>query len=81
MDSYDMCQIMKNRMEAPAGKLKLSEVLEIHLMMDFIMKLPLVAGKDAILVVCDRLSKITYFVAITEGTSAEELARLFRDNV
>ena len=34
-----------------------------------------------ILVVCDRLSKITYFVATTEGTLAEELVRLFRDNV
>jgi len=41
----------------------------------------MVAGKDAILVVCDRLSKMTYFVATTEGTTAEGLARLFRDNV
>jgi len=50
-------------------------------MVDFITKLPLVAGKNVILVVCDRLSKITHFVATTEGTSAESLARLFRDNV
>ena len=27
------------------------------------------------------MSKITYFVATTEETSAERLARLFRDNV
>jgi len=40
-----------------------------------------VAGKDAILVVCDRLSKMTHFVATTEGTSMEGLARLFRDNM
>ena len=53
----------------------------IHLIVDFIMKLPLVAGKDAILVVCDRLSKMTYFVATTKGTLVEGLARLFRDNV
>ena len=39
------------------------------------------AGKDAILVVYDRLSKMTHFVATTEGTSAEGLARLFRDNM
>jgi len=44
-------------------------------------KLPLVAGKDVILVVCDKLSKITYFVVTTKGTSAKGLARLFRDNV
>ena len=50
-------------------------------MVDFIIKLPIVARKDAILVVYDRLSKMTYFVAITEETSVEELARLFRNNV
>jgi len=50
-------------------------------MVDFITKLPLVAGKDVILVVYDRLSKITYFVATTEGISVERLARLFKDNV
>ena len=27
------------------------------------------------------MSKITYFVATTEGTLVEDLARLFRDNV
>ena len=50
-------------------------------MVEFITKLLLVAGKDVILVVCDWLSKITYFVATTEETSVEGLARLFRDNV
>ena len=49
--------------------------------MDFITKLPLVVGKNAILVVCDRLSKMIYFVAMTEGTSVEGLMRLFRDNI
>jgi len=50
-------------------------------MVDFIIKLPSVAGKDVILVVCNRLSKMTYFVATTKRISAEELARLFRDNI
>jgi len=71
-------------MEEVAGKLKLSEVPEkpwTHLTVDFITKLPVVAGKDVILVVYSRLSKMTHFVATTEGTSAEGLARLFRDNV
>jgi len=48
---------------------------------DFITKLPLVAGKDVILVVCDRLFKMTHYVATTEGTLAEGLTRLFRNNV
>ncbi len=50
-------------------------------MVDFVTKLPLVARKDVILIVCDRLSKITYFVATTEEISAEELTMLFKDNV
>ena len=78
------CQRMKNRTEKPAEKLKLSEVPQktwMHLTVDFIMKLPVVAGKDAILVVCDRLSKMTHFVTTMEETSAEGLARLFQDNV
>jgi len=45
------------------------------------MKLLLVAVKDAILVVCNRLSKIMHFVVTTEEISVEELARLFRDNI
>jgi len=50
-------------------------------MVEFITKLPLVAGKDTILVVYDRLSKMIHFMAMTEGTSAEGLAKLFRDNI
>ena len=45
------------------------------------MKLLLVARKDVILVVCDKLFKITHFVATTEETTAEGLVRLFRDNM
>jgi len=48
---------------------------------DFITKLLLVAEKNTILVVYNQLSKMTYFVATTEGTLAEGLARLFKDNV
>jgi len=49
-----MCQRLKNRTEVPAGKLKLSKMPEklwTYLMVDFITKLLVVAGKDAILVV------------------------------
>ena len=80
VEGCDLCQRMKNRTEEPAGKLKLSKVPKrpwSHLTVDFITKLPVVAGKDAVLVVCDRLSKMTHFVATTKGTSAEGLARLF----
>jgi len=69
VEGYDLYQRMKNRMEEVAEKLKLSEILEkpwIYLTVDFIMKLPIVARKDVILVVCDWLSKITHFVTTTK---------------
>ena len=75
---------MKNRTEAPAEKLimnKVSEKALIYLIVDFITKLPLVAEKNAILVVCNQLSKIAHFMVITEETSAEGLVRQFQDNV
>jgi len=84
VEGCDSCQRMKNRMEELAGKLKLSEVPKkswSHLTVDFITKLLVVAGRDVVLVVCDRLSKMTHFVAMTEETSVEGLARLFWDNV
>jgi len=75
---------MKNRTETPAGKLMMNEVLEklwTYLMVDFIMQLLLVAGKNAILVVCDRLSRIAHFVATIEKTLVKGLVTLFRDNM
>ena len=81
VDSCDMYQRIKNRIEE---KLKLSKVLkkpQIHLIVDFTTKLLLVAKKDVILVICNKLSKIAHFMATTERMLAEELAMLFRDNM
>jgi len=75
---------MKNRAEMPAGKLRPNQVPERlwqHILVDFIMKLPISKSYDSILVVCDRFSKMFYFVATIEKTTAEGLARLFRDNM
>jgi len=52
-----------------------------HISADFITKLPLAQGYDSILVVVDRLTKMVHFIPTMEKTSAEGLARLFRDNV
>ena len=79
-----MCQRIKNRIEALVWKLIANEIPEklyMHLTVDFITKLLLVVGKDIILMICDQLSKMAHFVATKEETSAEDLARLFRDNV
>ena len=81
IEEYNLYQSMKNRTETPAEKLIVNEVLEklqTHLMVDFITKLPLVAEKDIVLVMCDRLSKMVHFVATTKQTLVEGLVR---DNV
>jgi len=44
---------------------------------DFITKLPLAQGYDIILVVCDRMTKMVYFMSTTEKTSVERVTRLF----
>ena len=44
-------------------------------------ELHLTAKKDMILVIYNRLSKMTYFVVTIERTLAEGLARLFRNNM
>jgi len=52
-----------------------------HISADFITKLPLAQGYDSILVVVDQLTKMVHFIPTTEKTSAEGLAKLFRNNV
>jgi len=75
---------MKNRAEMPAGKLRPNQVPERpwqHILVDFIMKLPVSKGHDLILVVCDKFLKMSHFVVTTEKTTVEGLMRLFRDNM
>jgi len=84
VEGCDQCQRMKNRVEMPAEKLRPNEVPERpwqHISVDFIMKLLVSKDHDLILVVCDRFSKMSHFVATTEKMTAEGLARLFRGNV
>jgi len=79
-----MCQRIKNCIEILAEKLIVNKILKklwTHLTVYFITKLPLVARKDAILVVYDTLSKTVYFVAMTKKTSVKGLVWLFRNNI
>jgi len=52
-----------------------------HILVDLIMKLPISKGYDSILVVYNRFLKMLYFIAMTEKIMAEDLAKLFRDNM
>jgi len=84
MEGYDQYQRIKNRAEIPAGKLRPNKVPERpwqHISVDLITKLLVSKGYDLILVVCYRFSKISYFMVTTEKITAEELVRLFRNNV
>jgi len=65
VEGCDACQQNKNRMQPPAGKLMPNSIPEkawSHISADFIMKLPLVQGYDAILVVVDRFTKMGHFI-------------------
>jgi len=84
IESYDIYQRNKNHTEALVGKLMPNIVPEkpwSHIAVDFITKLPLVQWYDMILVVCNRMMKIAHFVSTIEKTLAEEVVRLFWDNV
>jgi len=84
MKGCDACKHNKNCTEQPVGKLIPNSIPEkpwTHILVDFITKLPLAQGYDSILVVVNRLTKMAHFIPTTEKTIAEELARLFRDNV
>jgi len=53
----------------------------MHILADFITKLPLAQGYNTILVVVDWLTKMVHFIPTTEKMTAEGLAKLFRDNI
>ena len=84
VEGYDSCQRNKNYTKQLAGKLmpnSISEKPQMHILADFITKLPLAQEYDLILVVVDKLTKIVHFIPTTKRTSAEGLARLLRDNM
>jgi len=84
MKGCNSCQRNKNHIEQPADKLIPNSILEklwSHILVDFITKLLLAQGYDLILVIVNRLTKMVYFIPTTKKTSAEGLARLFRNNV
>ena len=84
MEGCDFCQRNKNYIEQLAGKLMPNSIPEkpwIHILADFITKLPLAQEYNTILVVVDQLTKIMYFILTTERTSVEGLVRLFRNNI
>jgi len=84
VEGCNACQKNKNHIEQLAGKLMPNSILKkpwIHILTDFITKLPLAQEYDSILVVVNKLTKIVYFIPTMERISVKGLAQLFRDNV
>lgn len=85
VQSCVLCQCNKSSTVAPAGLLQPLPIPSDKwesVSMDFITQLPCTqAGYDAVLVVCDRLSKLVHFIPTTTTAKAEDVARLFVDNI
>jgi hypothetical protein len=81
----DSCQRVKSANRAPAGLLQPLPVPERpwqSISMDFITCLPVTPrGHDTILVVVDRLTKLSHFLPMRETTDAAGVAALLREQV
>ena len=79
------CQRNKGRNQLPGGLLQPLPVPTRRwsdISLDFITHLPLTrSGHTAIFVVVDRLSKLVHFTPTVDTASAEDVARLFVDNI
>ena len=84
VDSCAICQQTKTSRKKPLGLLTPLPVASRPwkcISMDFITKLPLSNNFDSILVVVDRFSKMTHFIPCSESINAENLAKLFIENI
>lgn len=61
--------------------LPIPEIAWTHVSMDFIEGLPKSHGKTTILVVVDRLTKYSHFLALTHPYTAQTVARVYLDNI
>ena len=79
------CQRNKGRNSLPAGLLQPLPVPDqrwTDVSMDFITHLPKTrSGHTSIYVVVDRLSKLAHFIPTVDTASADDVARLFIDNI
>lgn len=81
INGYVLYQRIRNYMKALIVNIIANKMLEKLWIYLIVTKLPLVAKKDEILVVYNRLFKMVYFVVMIKRILVEGLARLFRDNI
>ena len=79
-----VCQTEKGSYLKPAGELQPLELPQRkwdHVAIDFITKMPLFEGKNTILTIVDKATKMCHFVPCAETVSAKDVARLYWNNV
>uniref|UniRef100_A0A0A8YDI1 Integrase catalytic domain-containing protein n=1 Tax=Arundo donax TaxID=35708 RepID=A0A0A8YDI1_ARUDO len=79
-----VCQVTKAEHVANPSLLDLLEIPYMswtHLTMDFIEGLPKSKGNDAILVVVDRFTKYSHFIALSHPYTVQQVVQLFIEHV
>ena len=82
--SCPVCQQEKGSHLLPGGKLQPLEVPTQkwdQVVIDFVTDLPEDEGKDAVLTVIDKATKMVYFCPCTKSITGKETAQLFRNSV
>ena len=80
----DVCQRFKPELVAYPGLLQplpVPETIWSEISMDFITSLPMSNGKSAIMVIVDRLSKYSHFIALKHPYTANKIAQVFLDTI
>ncbi|OWY93287.1 Retroelement, partial [Phytophthora megakarya] len=84
VNTCELCQRNKARQTKPPGLLQPLDIPEgrwVDISMDFMTALPrTTAGKDAVMVIVDRLTKRAKFIATNTTATAEDTATLFMVN-
>lgn len=84
VQSCDVCQRIKTGNQFPQGLLQplpVPQQIWEDISLDFVEGLPNSNGKDCIMVVIDKFTKVGHFIALTHSFNATHVAQLFLDNV
>ena len=79
-----VCQIEKGSSQKPAGQLMPLEIPQRkwdHVVLDFVVGLPVQQGFDTICTVVDKATKMCHFLPCSESISAKQVAKLYWANI